>query len=225
MEIQVKTCGTLQYILRYPKNFTENGKFPVLLYLHGSGTRGKALEEVLKTDAYAITAQHEDFPFLTVGPMCPPNTTWYDFMADLKALVAEISALPYADTGRFYGMGASMGGYGIWQLAMSIPETFAAIVPICGGGMYWNSKRLINVGVWAFHGGQDKTVLPEESTKMVEKINKLGGNAKLTIYPDNAHNAWTDTYSNPEVFQWLLSHTNQNDRDTADVYTDAAKFG
>ena len=146
-------------------------------------------------------------------------------MADLKALVAEISALPFADTGRFYGMGASMGGYGIWQLAMSIPETFAAILPICGGGMYWNAKRLINVGVWAFHGGQDKTVLTEESVKMVEKIKKLGGNAKLTIYPDNAHNAWTDTYSNPEVFQWLLSHTNQNDQNMEDVYTDAAKFG
>jgi len=108
---------------------------------------------------------------------------------------------------------------------MSIPETFAAIVPICGGGMYWNTKRLINVGVWAFHGGQDKTVLPEESEKMVNKINKLGGNAKLTIYPDNAHNAWTDTYSNPEVFNWLLSHTNQNEQSTDDVYTDAAKFG
>lgn len=225
MDIQVKTCGSLQYILRYPKNFNQAKKFPVLLYLHGSGTRGKALEKVLETDAYAITAQHEDFPFLMVGPMCPAGATWFDYMADLKALVAEISALPFADTGRFYGMGASMGGYGIWQLAMSIPETFAAILPICGGGMYWNAKRLINVGVWAFHGGQDKTVLTEESVKMVEKIKKLGGNAKLTIYPDNAHNAWTDTYSNPEVFQWLLSHTNQNDQNMEDVYTDAAKFG
>lgn len=225
MEIQVKTCGNLQYILRHPKNFTENEKFPVLLYLHGSGTRGKAPEEVIETDAFAITAQHESFPFLFAAPICPPNTTWYDFMADLKTLVKELSALPWADTCRFYGMGASMGGYGLWQLAMSIPETFAAILPICGGGMYWNSKRLINVAVWAFHGGQDKTVLPEESVKMVEKINKLGGNAKLTIYPENAHNAWTDTYQNQEVFNWLLQHTNKNDQDTADVYTDAAKFG
>ena len=26
MQTQVKTCGSLQYILRYPKNFTENEK-------------------------------------------------------------------------------------------------------------------------------------------------------------------------------------------------------
>lgn len=225
MEIQVKTCGTLQYLLRYPKNFTENEQFPVLLYLHGSGTRGKTPDAFIKTDAFQVTAKHENFPFLYVAPMCPPDTTWYDWMTDLKALVAEVSALPYADTSRFYGMGASMGAYGIWQLAMSIPEVFAAILPICGGGMYWNAKRLINVPVWAFHGGQDKTVLTEESVKMVDKINKLGGSAKLTIYPENGHNAWTDTYSNPEVFNWLLTCTNQNEKDTADVYTDAAKFG
>jgi len=225
MEIQVKTCGNLQYILRYPKNFTENEKFPVLLYLHGSGTRGKTPEEVIETDSFAVTGKLENFPFLMVGPMCPPDTTWYDWMADLKALVAEISALPYADTSRFYGMGASMGGYGIWQLAMSIPQVFAAILPICGGGMYWNTKRLINVPVWAFHGGKDKCVLPEESEKMVNKLNKLGGNAKLTIYPENAHNAWTDTYSNQEVFNWLLEHTNKNDQDTADVFTDAKIYG
>ena len=153
--------------------------------------------------------------------MCPQDETWFDWLHQLKILVKEICALPYADTSRFYGMGASMGAYGIWQLAMSIPETFAAILPICGGGMYWNAKQLINVPVWAFHGGIDTCVLTEESVKMVERINKLGGNAKLTIYPNNQHNAWTDTYSNQEVFDWLLTHTNHNEQITEDVYTDA----
>ena len=42
---------------------------------------------------------------------------------------------------------------------------------------------------------------------MVGKVNAFGGNAKLTLYPNNAHDAWTDTYSNPEVYAWLLEHT------------------
>ena len=187
MEIQVKTCGSLQYILRYPKDFKETEKLPVLLYLHGSGTRGKALEAVLETDAYAITAQHADFPFLMVGPMCPAGATWFDFMADLKALVAEISSLPYADTGRFYGMGASMGGYGIWQLAMSIPETFAAIVPICGGGMYWAAKRLVDVPVWAFHGAEDKSVAVFHSDDMVARMKKHGLDVRYSRFDGVGH--------------------------------------
>ena len=179
----------------------------------------------MQTAVFLETGKLANFPFLFVTPMCPVNQTWFDFMPDLKALVAQISSLPYADTSRFYGMGASMGGYGIWQLAMSIPEVFAAILPICGGGMYWNAKRLVNVPVWAFHGAKDKTVSCEESQKMVDAVNKHGGSAKLTVYPDNFHNAWSDTYSNQEVFDWLLSQTNKNEQDTADVYTDAAKFG
>ena len=28
----------------------------------------------------------------------------------------------------------------------------------------------------------------------------------LCSYPENGHNAWSDTYSNKEVFDWLLQH-------------------
>lgn len=53
---------------------------------------------------------------------------------------------------------------------------------------------------------KDPVVFVEESIKMVDKVNACGGNAKLTIYPENEHDAWTDTFSNPEVIAWLLQH-------------------
>ena len=121
--------------------------------------------------------------------------------------------------------GGSMGGYATWQLAMSMPEYFAAIAPVCGGGMYWNARRIVNIPIWAFHGGKDPTVFPEESKKMVDAVNKRGGNAKLTIYPENGHDAWTDTYSNPELYRWLLSHTNQNPPVLSDDYSSPHLYG
>ncbi len=42
---------------------------------------------------------------------------------------------------------------------------------------------------------------------MVDTINACGGNATLTVYPDAGHDAWTETYSNPELYDWFLSHT------------------
>ena len=104
-------------------------------------------------------------------------------------------------------MGASMGGYTTWQLAMTQPEIFAAIIPICGGGMYWNAGRLKDVPVWAFHGDIDPVVLPRESEIMVKNTNLFGGNARLTVYENTAHDAWRPTFENPEVFEWLLSHS------------------
>ena len=109
---------------------------------------------------------------------------------------------------------------------MSLPKTFAAIVPICGGGMYWNANRLRHTPVWAFHGEKDKTVFCEESRKMVDAVNKKGGNAKLTVYPDAEHDSWTETYRNPEVFEWLLSQKNGTVRVLDnDGYSGSEKFG
>lgn len=122
-------------------------------------------------------------------------------------------------------MGASMGGYAAWQLAMSMPDLFAAIVPICGGGMYWNAARLVNVPVWAFHGKRDPVVFVEESEKMVTAVNRCGGNARLTVYPEKEHDSWTDTYQNWEVFEWMLSKENTNTHKLADDHHDSRRYG
>jgi hypothetical protein len=29
---------------------------------------------------------------------------------------------------------------------------------------------------------------------------------QLTVYPDAEHDAWSTTYSNPELYRWMLQH-------------------
>ena len=61
---------------------------------------------------------------------------------------------------------------------------------------------------------------------MVDRVNAKGGNAKLTVYPDNAHNAWSDTYSNWEVFAWLLAQKKGDATGEGDAsFLDAKKYG
>lgn len=214
----------IRCLLRKPKDFDLNKKYPILLFLHGAGTRGDDISKLSGSAFYQTTGAYEDFPFVTVAPLCEENS-WFDVFERLKLFVKDIMALPYADQDRIYLMGTSMGGYATWQLAMSMPECFAAAVPICGGGMYWNAGRLINVPIWAFHGGKDETVCVEESRKMVDAVNRCNGNARLTVYPENGHDAWSATYRNPEVFSWLLRHKNRNDSEYSDGYNNAERFG
>lgn len=82
---------------------------------------------------------------------------------------------------------------------------FAALVPVCGGGMYWNAARLKNIPIRAFHGALDTTVLPEESVHMVAAVNNSGGKAELTVYPDMAHNSWERAFADDEMWKWMLS--------------------
>lgn len=216
--------GDLRCLVRLPHEFSEERKYPILLFLHGAGTRGNDMDKLASNPFFSLTEEHRDFPFVCIAPLCTENT-WFDLWEHLLALVQQIVKLPYADKERIYLMGASMGGYATWQLAMSLPQVFAAAVPVCGGGMYWNAGRLADVPVWAFHGGKDQTVLPEESVKMVEAVNRRGGNAKLTVYPENGHNAWSDTYSDPEVFAWLLQQKKKSESGYTDEYNDSERFG
>lgn len=110
----------------------------------------------------------------------------------------------WVDKDRIYLVGASMGGYAVWQLALTKPYWFAAIVPICGGGMYWNAAKLKHTRIWAFHGVEDTIVYCEETKRMVEKINQAGGDAKITLFENVGHDSWMKVYGDQKVFDWLL---------------------
>ena len=213
----------MHYLVTYPDNFDDSKKYPLLFLIHGAGTRGDDPRRLENNVFYTAIGEVEKFPFVVVAPLCSANT-WFDIYEKLKRFVLSISNEEFVDKDKIYAMGASMGGYAVWQLGMSMPEHFAAIVPICGGGMYWNCRRYINLPVWAFHGELDGAVKVEESIKMVDAINSIGGNAKLTIYKDTYHDAWTPTYKNQEVYDWLLSITNDNSKEIEDPYIDPIKF-
>ncbi len=97
-----------------------------------------------------------------------------------------------------------MGGFASWRLASYAPQRLAAIAPICGGGEKHWAKRFPHLPVWAFHGAKDPGVPVHRSQEMVDELVKRGGNPKLTIYPEAEHNSWTQTYANPELYEWLL---------------------
>lgn len=214
----------LKYVIRYPKDYNQNKKYPVILALHGAGCRGNDIDLVAENPFFTETLRH-NLDVIFVAPQCYANT-WFEIFEQLQEFAEYVTNQNYCDKNRVYMLGASMGGYATWQLAMTKPHLFAAIAPVCSGGMYWNAGQLKNVPVWAFHGKLDPVVFCEESEKMVNAVNACGGNAKLTVYPDKEHNAWTSAYSDPNLFEWLLSNRiNSDDETIEDKYKNPELFG
>ena len=222
--MQTLTFETMEYLVNYPADYEEGKRYPVVLFLHGAGTRGDSISILAGNPFMKMTQQYEEFSFITVAPHCK-HGTWFDYFETLKRFVVAVASAPYTDPERLYLVGNSMGGYGTWQLAMSMPDFFAAILPICGGGMYWNAGQLVGVPVWAFHGEIDNVVHVDESKRMVAAINQKGGCAKLTLYPDTKHNCWTPTYGNREVFEWLFAQRNQHAAALADQFSNQSIYG
>lgn len=98
-----------------------------------------------------------------------------------------------------------MGGYGTWYTALRYPETFAAIAPVCAGGMVWKAGAL-HMPIWAFHGTEDTTVSASETINMINKIRDVGENedVKMTLLDGVKHNAWDYAYTR-QLVEWLLS--------------------
>ncbi|MHC5752611.1 MAG: carboxylesterase family protein [Nostoc sp.] len=186
---------------------TQQPLLPTILSLHGSGERGSDLDDVKKHGVAQIVEKQPDFRFIVISPQCPHGKHWN--VERLSYLLDEaISSYP-VDPDRVYLTGFSMGGYGTWHLAAAQPQRFAAIAPVCGGGNPQAAPKLKNLPVWAFHGAKDRVVALSESEIMVSALKAHNGNVKFTVYPEADHDSWTQTYNNPELYEWFLQHRRQ----------------
>lgn len=193
---------TMKYLLYLPKDYQEKPSWPLLLFLHGSGERGDDLALVKKHGPPKLIEAGQQYPFLVLSPQCPNGHWWQP--PHLAALLDEIVEKYKVDQDRIWVTGLSMGGFGTWMLAAYQPKRFAAMAPICGGGeVYWTAD-LARVPVWAFHGAKDPAVPLERSEKMVEALKRCGNNVRFTVYPEAGHDSWTESYANPQLYDWLL---------------------
>ncbi len=205
--------GVLNYLLFLPRGYRAHPErtWPLIVFLHGADERGDDLELVKKHGIPKIAEQQRDFRFIAVSPQCPAKAGWQLYLRTLNDLIDHVAAKYRVDAERLYLTGIGMGGYGTWHLAARYPALFAAIAPICGGGYksYGFPEKacsLKDVPIWAFHGALDRIVPVEESEKVIEVVRRCGGRARLTVYPDAGHDAWTRTYQDPELYAWFLRH-------------------
>ena len=122
-------------------------------------------------------------------------------------LMDEMKAENFTDDDRIYIGGLSMGGMGTYEMLYRKPEMFAAAFAICGGADTEIVKNYQEgLDIWIFHGETDNVVLPEYSKAMAREINHHGGNAKVSLYPNDNHNSWDSAFAEPYLMEWLFSH-------------------
>lgn len=197
------TDAGFAYAVRMPERM--HAGLPMIVQLHGAGERGGG-EDLEKAEIHGlanILTQTREEDCVLIEPRCPEGSFWVAMLPELKQFVCRMIEAYACDPDRVTLTGLSMGGYGTWFLAMAAPELFAAIAPCCGGGMPWNAE-VLTMPVWAFHGALDDVVPLTETVDMVKAIQRAGGNARLTVFGDCGHDAWTYAYDEM-LLQWLLA--------------------
>jgi predicted peptidase len=222
--------GNVRFLLYLPKDYAGDPtrKWPLILFLHGSGQSGGQIDDVAVTGLPNLLVKKNDFPFIVVSPQlpAPPEGAyglqfddyivqfgWGRWVDRLQGLLAWLETNMPVDRKREYLTGLSLGGFGTWEYARKFPQRFAAIAPIAGGlessldTAPADICSLKNLPVWAFHGGKDITVRPGYSTTLIDALKACGGRPILTIYPETGHNSWDTAYSDPELYEWMLNQS------------------
>jgi predicted peptidase len=199
------TKTTVHYWLALPpaSETKPAGGWPLMLFLHGAGERGTNLEMVKKHGPPKLIGTKPELnKFIVVSPQCPEGKRW-DAIS-MKALVDHVAATQPVDRNRIIVTGLSMGGFGTWTMLAEFPDLPAAAVPICGGGNPAKAEKFKDVPIRVYHGAKDQSVPQKKSDEMVEALKKAGGKPDYTIFPDAAHDSWTQAYDDPKLYQWML---------------------
>lgn len=226
---------TLPYRILLPPNFDSTKQYPLVVFLHGAGQRGKDNQKQLTTGASVFLNESNQFPAVIIFPQCSLNDFWartrilrtatdstpfkFEYLTEVpmnkglhlvSALLDSMAAKTYISNNQIYIGGLSMGGMGTFELLWRKPGFFAAAFPICGGGNPATvSGYKKGFPIWIFHGDKDPVVDVNDSRKMVTALKNAEVNVKYTEYPGVKHDSWKKAFQEPQLLSWLFSQKAQ----------------
>lgn len=222
----------MPYRILYPEQYDRTKRYPLVLFLHGSGERGSDNKKQLIHGSKLFIRDdiRQNFPCIVLMPQCPedgywatvPASSWgspfnmpYDYSRPINSaleaahdLVIKTSDEESVDKRRIYITGLSMGGMGTYEMVYRYPGLFAAAMPICGGGdVNSYDNRILKTSFWLFHGDADVVVDVKRSRQMFDKLKKLKADVKYTEYPGVNHNSWDNAFAEPDFMGWMFKHS------------------
>lgn len=226
----ISKVDTMPYRLLLPENYDAHKKYPLILFLHGSGEKGNnnTTQLVHGGSLFVRDSIRKKYPAIVIIPQCDRKSNWVndkrikdsagkyvlvmppdekptEAMQLLQKLVKRIMHDYAVNKKQIYVGGLSLGGMGTYDIVKRNPKLFAAAFPICGAADASIVPKLKKVNWWVFHGADDNAVSPEFDKKMVAAMKEMNIPVQFTLYPKTGHNSWDKAFVEPGLFSWLFS--------------------
>ena len=214
-----ETGETIPYRLVLPDVYDEKYQFPLVVFFHGAGERGRENERQLDNCVQQIA---DNMPkAIILVPQCSHNNQWVDTpwedgsysteevpesdeMIAVMDLIQQIMQEYSVDKNCVYAAGISMGGYAVWDAMVRHNEIFAAGVAVCGAGDPSKAEILKDTPMFVYHGTADATVPVSGSEEMVAAIEGLGStNVRYTALEGEGHGIWGFVFDQKNLYSEL----------------------
>lgn len=204
--------GGLPYLLFIPKGYNQSGseRWPLVIFLHGSGEPGTDIEVVKKHGPPMLVEKECRLPVHShLAAATGADRTCGQVLADPAAGCPSRSRaedLAHRPVTRLPDGTEPRGGIATWHWGTAHPERFAALAPVAAFGDPANACKAKDVPVWAFHGDHDDAVDTRGDFEMVDALKRCGSNPapRLTVYANTDHWSWVPAYNDPALWMWML---------------------
>jgi len=209
--------STLQpYKVQVPDNFNKSTKYPLLVFLHGSGRSDK--------DMFSIYHQYlSKGDFIQIAPSARGVSHYYGTEKAqfdiIEAIQNTIDNYPI-DTLNIVLVGFSMGGYGVYRTYIETPLLFNGLAIFSGEpkvGIFKRTKsgdypnffrkknydKLKDVSVFIYHGKNDLNCPYELTSKFVNKLISSGVKVEFAFDDDAGHSSPEGDKILTEYYEWL----------------------
>lgn len=223
----VQGSDTLLYRLLKPVDYNPSRAYPIIIFLHGSGSRGNDNEAPVAKLPTIFTSDsfRNAYPCILVVPQCSKQDVWVDFAKfpqSLRAtdsptiagrlvleLAKSLTKSKGVDKRRIYLTGYSMGGEGTLDLMARNTKLFAAGVAVSPVADTAHAALLKDKPIWIFHGDKDAVNGVQYSRIMVDALTRNRGDIHYTEYEGEGHGIANKAYLEAELFEWLFSQRNK----------------
>jgi predicted esterase len=192
--------GTLQpYGIRVPAGFDRGRRYPLIVYLHGSGSDETDLES-------RTSLSPPGRGCIEICPRARGTSNAYTTegaQEDIAEAIEDVMANYPIDSSRVVLTGFSMGGYGVYRTFFETPKKFGALAVFSGhpdiGNRYTGredqpaflEERYLlpfnGVPIFIFHGRQDRNCPYELTEELVTKLRKAGAKVEFRTEANAGH--------------------------------------
>ena len=220
----------IPYRYYLPEGYDPERKYPIVVYMHGNGSRGEDNERHLLSDGAALHTAifRSKYDCIILAPQCTDRSMWCNIRSaagsaaffdremgvELRAMIRlydKFVSEHSVDTDRQYYVGMSCGGAAAWELMYYYPSKFTAVIPIAGalewdGVLKYAERAVGDTAVWTFHGTADKTCNVNATRALYAVLSAMGRDVTYTEFKGDSHgNIWLDAAEEPGVIDWLFA--------------------
>lgn len=206
-----KQDGTFQpYTIKLPENYDPSKKYPLLVFLHGSGQDEQGILNLPRSSG----------DFIEIAPLA--RDIYYCYSSgssqiDILEAVEDVSTHFSVDEDKIVIGGFSMGGYGALRTYYEHPELYKGVAVFAGHPHlasnwlegehpHFLQDKYLNdfsgIPVFIYHGRKDGSLPVQKAEALIQKLKEVGANVTYSLVEEKGHQ-YPDEQTNAQYFEWL----------------------